>query len=150
MVALLYAGVAYLPRDVNPSDPETPPSNSAPAEIKATLTSADARSTLADPFIKVEPAEPNLQAESLEASDECAASEGCIDQYLWSVYERTRKIDTITVKELMRATLKKKGHMRTVTKAITKLEDEDFTWKDPQAAQKAGMSVPEYVIGGMD
>jgi len=28
--------------------------------------------------------------------------------------------------------------------------NEDFTWKDPQAAQKAGMFVAQYVIGGMD
>ena len=28
--------------------------------------------------------------------------------------------------------------------------DEDFTWKDPKAAQKAGMSSKDYVIGGMD
>jgi hypothetical protein len=50
----------------------------------------------------------------------------------------------------MKVTIKKKGHTRTVTKAVTKLADEDFTWKDPQAAQRAGMSVPVYVIGGMD
>ena len=35
-------------------------------------------------------------------------------------------------------------------KAVTKLADEDFGWKDPKAAQKAGMPVPVYVIGGMD
>jgi hypothetical protein len=28
--------------------------------------------------------------------------------------------------------------------------NEDFTWKDPDAAEKAGMSVAQYVIGGMD
>jgi hypothetical protein len=44
----------------------------------------------------------------------------------------------------------KKGYMRTVTKTVTKLADEDFTWKDPQAAQRAGMPLVEYVIGGMD
>jgi hypothetical protein len=143
MVALLYASTANLHRDINHGDQETPLSNSAP-------TSPDARSALVDPVIKVEPAAADLQVESLEASDECAMTEGCIDQYLWSVYERTRKIDTVAVKELTRVTVKKKGHTRTVTKTITKLADEDFTWKDPQAAQKAGMSVPEYVIGGMD
>ena len=31
-----------------------------------------------------------------------------------------------------------------------KLVDEDFTWKDPKAAQNAGMSLMDYVIGGMD
>ena len=27
---------------------------------------------------------------------------------------------------------------------------QDFGWKDPIAAQKAGMSLKDYVIGGMD
>jgi hypothetical protein len=86
----------------------------------------------------------------LEASDECVLSEECIDQYLWSVYERTRKVDTIKVQERIKATVKKNGKSRTVTKTVTKLVDEDFTWKDPHAAGKAGMSVAQYVIGGMD
>jgi hypothetical protein len=47
-------------------------------------------------------------------------------------------------------TVKKNGKSRTVMKTITKLVDEDFTWKDPHAAKKAGMSVAQYVIGGMD
>jgi hypothetical protein len=94
-------------------------------------------------------AEPEVKARSLGVSDECVA-EDCIDQYLWSMYERTHKVDTIKVQELIRVPVKKKGHTRTVTKIVTKLEDEDFTWKDPQAAQRAGMSLAEYVIGGMD
>jgi hypothetical protein len=28
--------------------------------------------------------------------------------------------------------------------------DEDFAWKDPKAAEKAGMPMMDYVIGGMD
>jgi len=86
----------------------------------------------------------------LEASDECVLSEECIDQYLWSVYERTRKVDTIKVQERIKTTVKKNGKSRTVTKTITKFVNEDFTWKDPAAAEKAGMSVAQYVIGGMD
>ena len=38
----------------------------------------------------------------------------------------------------------------TVTKSFTRLVDEDFTWKDPKAAEKAGMPMMDYVIGGMD
>jgi hypothetical protein len=34
-----------------------------------------------------------------ESSDECVLSQDCIDQYLWSLYERARKIDTIKVSE---------------------------------------------------
>jgi hypothetical protein len=33
---------------------------------------------------------------------------------------------------------------------VTKYVSEDFGWKDPKAAQKAGMSLKNYVIGGMD
>ena len=46
-----------------------------------------------------------------------------VDQYLWEVYQREP--------------IKKDG-------------SGDFTWKDPAAAQHAGMSLPEYVIDGMD
>jgi hypothetical protein len=37
-----------------------------------------------------------------------------------------------------------------VTKTFTRLVDADFTWKDPKAAEKAGMPIMDYVIGGMD
>jgi hypothetical protein len=111
---------------------------------------ADARPTLADPIIKIPLVEPEVNARTLEVSDECVLSEECIDQYLWSVYERARKVDTIKVQERIKATVKMNGKSRTVTKTVTKLVDEDFTWKDPHAAEKAGMSVAQYVIGGMD
>ncbi len=38
----------------------------------------------------------------------------------------------------------------TVTRSFTKLVDNDFTWKDPKAAERVGMSMSDYVIGGMD
>jgi hypothetical protein len=38
----------------------------------------------------------------------------------------------------------------TVTRSFTRLVDSDFTWKDPKAAERAGMSMMDYVIGGMD
>ncbi len=38
----------------------------------------------------------------------------------------------------------------TVTRSFTKLVEHDFTWKDPKAAERAGMSMMDYVIGGMD
>jgi hypothetical protein len=108
------------------------------------------RAAVADPVIKVPLAEPEVNVSPLEASDECVLSEECIDQYLWSVYERARKVDTIKVQEQIKTTVKKNGKSRTVTKTVTKLVNEDFTWKDPHAAEKAGMSVAQYVIGGMD
>ena len=47
-------------------------------------------------------------------------------------------------------TVKMKGKSRTIIKEFTKPVDEDFTWKDPKAAEKAGKSLMGYVIGGMD
>jgi len=87
---------------------------------------------------------------SVGTADECLGAETCIDQYLWSVYQRAPKLDTIKVAEQIKVTVKKKGKTQTVTKTIMKLVDEDFTWKDPKAAQNAGMSLMDYVIGGMD
>jgi len=56
----------------------------------------------------------------------------------------------IKVEERIKVTVEKNGKSRTVTKTVTKLVNEDFTWKDPHAAEKAGISVAQYVIGGMD
>jgi hypothetical protein len=87
---------------------------------------------------------------SIETVDECLVPEICIDQYLWLLYQRTPKQDTVKVVEQRKVTVTKKGKTRTVTKELTKFVDEDFTWKDPKAAEKAGMSLMDYVIGGMD
>jgi len=46
-----------------------------------------------------------------------------VDQYLWQVYQR---------------------------KSVKSDSTGDFTWKDPAAARRLGMSVKTYVIGGMD
>jgi hypothetical protein len=119
------------------------------AHSDVALASPELR-TVADPVIKVPLAEPEVNVSPLEASDECVLSEECIDQYLWSVYERAPKVDTIKVEEQIKTTVKKNGKSRTVTKTVTKFVNEDFTWKDPDAAEKAGMSVAQYVIGGMD
>jgi hypothetical protein len=86
----------------------------------------------------------------VETPNECLVVEICVDDYLWSFYERTPKVDTNKVKQRVKAAVKKKGKTRTVIKTITKYVVGDFTWKDPIAAQKAGMSVKGYVIGGMD
>jgi hypothetical protein len=122
----------------------------AGAELRTAFPESDARATLADPIIKVPLAEPEANVSPLEASDECVLTEECIDQYLWSVYERAPKVDTIKVEERIKVTVEKNGKSRTVTKTVTKFVNEDFTWKDPDAAEKAGMSVAQYVIGGMD
>jgi len=122
----------------------------ASPELRTALTDPKTRAAVADPVIKVPLAEPEVNVSPLEASDECVLSEECIDQYLWSVYERAPKVDTIKVEEQIKTTVKKNGKSRTVTKTVTKFVNENFTWKDPDAAEKAGMSVAQYVIGGMD
>jgi hypothetical protein len=122
----------------------------ASPELRTALADPNTRAAVADPVIKVPLAEPEVNVSPLEASDECVLSEECIDQYLWSVYERAPKVDTIKVEEQIKTTVKKNGKSRTVTKTVTKFVNEDFTWKDPDAAEKAGMSVAQYVIGGMD
>jgi hypothetical protein len=91
-----------------------------------------------------------IDLRAVDSVDECMVAQICIDRYLWSLYERTPKTDTIKVPEDIKVSVKRKGKTRIVTKTITKLVDEDFTWKDPKAAARAGMSPTDYVIGGMD
>jgi hypothetical protein len=87
---------------------------------------------------------------SYEALDACPEPDVCIDQYLWSLYERTPKVDTVKVTEQIKVTVTKKGKTRTVVQTLTKYVTQDFGWKDPVAAQRVGMSLKDYVIGGMD
>jgi hypothetical protein len=95
-------------------------------------------------------AQAGLDAAAIDAVDECMVAQICIDRYLWSFYERTPKIDTLKVSEKRKAIVKRKGKARIVTITVVKLVEEDFTWKDPKAAERLGMSLPDYVIGGMD
>jgi hypothetical protein len=87
---------------------------------------------------------------SVEVLDECLVVERCVDRYLWALYQRTPKEDSIKEHEQRKVTVKRRGKMVTVTRTFTRLVDEDFTWKDPKAAEHAGMPLMDYVIGGMD
>ena len=117
---------------------ETPPPETPRVQI-ATLSTA----------VPVQP-EAKEAVNSTETGDECLVPEICIDQYLWSVYQRTPKLDTINVVEHRKTIVKKSGKLRAVFEKLYKARDENFTWKDPMAAAKAGMSLMDYVIGGMD
>jgi hypothetical protein len=86
----------------------------------------------------------------IELVGECLVAEPCIDRFLWALYQRTPKEDTIKEREQRKVTVKRKGKQVTVTRTFTKLVENDFTWKDPKAAERAGMSMMDYVIGGMD
>jgi hypothetical protein len=120
------------------SSPEPLAEEGTPVEV-ATLSPAD-------PV----PDERRNAVPAIELVDECLVVDTCIEEYLWAVYQRTKKVDTNKVVERRKVTVKKNGKTRTVVKSSTTLVDQDFTWKDPKAAERAGMSMKEYVIGGMD
>jgi hypothetical protein len=120
------------------SDPPPMPQPATPPVLSAVVSRTDPVQKAAS------------SAVSSEALDACPEPDVCIDQYLWSLYERTPKVDTIKVEERIKTKVKTKGKTRTVVKTLTKYVTEDFGWKDPKAAQKAGMSLKDYVIGGMD
>src|SRR3981081_4194161 len=77
---------------------------------------------------------------SIEIVDECLVVEICVDRYLWALYQRTPKEDTIKELERRNVTVKRRGKMVTVARTFTKLVDEDFGWKDPKAAERAGQT----------
>jgi hypothetical protein len=86
---------------------------------------------------------------SLEALDQCS-EDACINRYLWELYQHTPKEDSIKVEQQRKVSVKRKGRMVTVTRTFSTTTDEDFSWKDPKAADKAGMPAADYVIGGID
>ncbi|MET0676247.1 MAG: hypothetical protein ABW175_10650 [Bradyrhizobium sp.] len=119
------------------------------------ISLADPSQTLsADDLAMLSPDDPPEMARTtpalLEINEECLVVEPCIDQYLWALYERAPKIDAIAVHEQRKVRIKRRGKMVTVTRTFTRRVDQDFTWKDPKAAERARMSMMDYVIGGMD
>lgn len=121
------------------TDPAEALSPEAPPAQPPTANTADAQ-----------PHEPATTAGRIEIVGECLVVEPCIDQYLFALYERTPKEDTIKEIEKRQVTVKRKGRLVTVTRSFTKQVENDFTWKDPKAAERSGMSMSDYVIGGMD
>ena len=124
--------------------PDVPPTEPAPAQV-----------AIANPS-DLEPGGAGKAVSSIEAVgsievvDECLIVDICVDRYLWALYQRTPKEDTIKELERRNIIVKRKNKMMTVARTFTKLVDEDFGWKDPKAAERAGMSMMDYVIGGMD
>jgi len=88
--------------------------------------------------------------DSTEILDECFVPDICMDRYLWALYQRTPKEDTVKEEEHRKVSVKKKGKLVTVTRTVTKHVDEEFSWKDRKAAARAGMSMIDYVFGGVD
>src|SRR5215510_9914317 len=56
-----------------------------------------------------------IDMSAVDSVDECMVAQICIDRYLWSLYERTPKTDTIKVPEQTKVQVKRKGKIRTVT-----------------------------------
>src|SRR6516225_337507 len=77
----------------------------------------------APPQNELQVSEPDLGPLPIESKTGAPMGVDEVKQYLWSVYQRSStKIDS-------------RG---------------DFTWKDASAAARLGLSMEEYVIGGMD
>lgn len=98
----------------------------------------------------VEPVDTDGVTQSIEIVDECLVMDICVDRYLWALYQRTPKEDTIKVPERRNVSVKRKGKMVTVARTFIKLVDQDFGWKDPKAAERVHLSMTDYVIGGVD
>ena len=150
--------------------PETPPAEGAqastpdPAPAKAADTTAaldepkplvvasltDSSQVFPPEEVTTAPDTAVPAVSTLEINEECLVAEICIDRYLWALYERAPKIDAIKVSERRKVTVRRKGRTVTVTRTFTRRVDEEFGWKDPKAADKAGMPMMDYVIGGMD
>jgi hypothetical protein len=91
-----------------------------------------------------------IDVNEIDRVDECIDAMVCIDRYLWSLYERTRKIDAVKVENQIKVAVKRKGKIKIVAQTTSRWVMEDFGWKDPDAARKAGVLPKDYVIGGMD
>lgn len=144
--------------DVPPAE-QASPNEAAPVQL-ASVNPSEVDLSDIQPDSKTASQAPDTgkTVKSIEIMDECFVVEICVDRYLWQLYERTAKEDSIKQVEWRKVTverkIKVKGKIKTrtvtVSKAFTKLVDQDFTWKDPKAAERAGMPMKDYVIGGMD
>ena len=79
------------------SDPRPMPQPATPPVLFAAVSPTDPVQNAARPAV------------SSEALDACPEPDVCIDQYLWSLYERTPKVDTVKVEERIKVKVKKQG-----------------------------------------
>jgi hypothetical protein len=159
--------VASLPDASQVLPPAAPSAERAQASMPdpAPEKAADATASLDEPYVVASLTDPSQvfppegatapdnapqAVTTIEINEECLVAEICIDRYLWALYERAPKVDAIKVYEQRKVKIKRKGKTKTVTRTFTRRVDEDFTWKDPKAAERARMSMMDYVIGGMD
>jgi hypothetical protein len=162
-VAVASASVRQASADVTPAlhDADTTPAQHEPEPI-VTAALSDPSETLPSTEAPPEqaasvlpPANPPASAathtaDTTEVLDECFVVDACVDRYLFALYQRTPKEDSVKEQSQRQVMVKRKGKMVAVTRTSTNVVDEDFAWKDPKAADKAGMSMMDYVIGGVD
>jgi len=120
--------------------------SSTPDPTTSDLPGAATTPSAPDPAAK----DARDEMSSVEIFDECYVADACINRYLWALYKRTPKQDSVKEDEQRKVTVKRKGKTVTVTRTFSRVVDEDFAWKDPKAADKAGLAMMDYVIGGMD
>jgi len=143
-----FEGASANPMPAAETAPEHVGSASATPPLESRALGALYRLASVDPTDPAPDVKPRAKLE--ETPNECLVASICIDEYLWSLYQRAPKIDTAKLQEKIKVKVKRKGKLRTVTQTTTKYVVQDFGWKDPIAAQRAGMSLTDYVIGGMD
>jgi D-alanyl-D-alanine carboxypeptidase len=144
--------------DATPVSREPDPVVTAALTDPSATTETTPPEAAPDPAAKMamatpEPVDTNPAAAAAgtgEVPGDCAATDSCVDHYLWTLYQRTPKEDSVKEQQQKQVSVKRKGKMVTVTRTVTTLADEDFGWKDPKAADHVGMPVTDYVIGGMD
>jgi hypothetical protein len=117
-----YDGPALFVPAEGPPQP-TPPVQAAAPDVTYSLASASSTEVKLEPrpVPVLGPAPATKPAAPAKRSTEGTIDE--VNDYLWEVYQRSP--------------VKKDGAG-------------DFTWKDPIAAKRMGMSMPNYVVGGMD
>src|ERR1700722_19774062 len=130
--------------------PETPPLQMAALTDSSEMLQAETPPQQAANAATSERGQVRPAVDSIEVLDECFAVDPCISRYLWALYQRTPKEDAVRNNEQRKVSVKKKGKVVTVTRTFTTVVDEDFAWKDPKAADHAGMAMMDYVIGGVD
>lgn len=128
--------------------PQRFPTWAAALCVLAGLVSQPARTATAGPLDPVPNGDEAVSPTAI--LDECFVLEICVDHYLFALYQLPPKVDTSKVHEWRKVTVRKKRKTVTVKRRFTRLVAQDFAWKDPHAAEKAGMPLIDYVIGGMD
>ena len=127
------------PSDVLP--PDTPSAQVATEAVPSGPAASDTSDAKQDGKSRVD---------TVAVLDECYDVDACVDRYLWALYQRTPKEDTAKEQEQRQVTVKRKGKLVTITRTVSSVKDEDFSWKDPKAADHAGMPIMDYVVGGVD